>query len=161
MRWIYDSDNYFFSVKNIFFIRFFVVGVFFRYIYILIRPELFGSFLIISDLKSDAYYHTITAILIFVFISSYYIGSRNYKIGKISLRYPYKKRYYDALDINNKYFIVVYYILLIIYVVYSFLNIRIATEHTYGTFDNFINIIGTIVRLMAYIYLCIFLDKKK
>ena len=151
---VYDDGQSVFSIKNLFFLLFYVIGIYGRYLYTLIVPDRFMNFTSYATRNVTAGGHINSILVIIVFTIAFIIGNAKTKSERPLVRVPEKPPINAWIDI-------VYILFTVVYLLYGLSHIRLATVQDYGTYDNLFNNIAYFNRLIAYMYLILFFDEKK
>lgn len=155
---VYDTSQSIFCVKNIFYVMFFGIGFYVRYLVILIDKSSFMSFAP-RPLQDIANYHTKTAAVLLAVIITLSISYRaviSKKDNDFLKHLITEKDIFDNLIVK-----IVYFIFLIVVMAYKFINASAATNASFGNLDNLFNSITVIVQLLAYTSLAYFVKTKK
>ena len=158
VMFVYDTSKSIFSIKNIFFVLYFGMGFYVRYLVVLLNPESFMDFYP-RPLTNTPEYHLKTA---FVLLVTMIVMSTAYhtSVGKKSS--GILEKLVTEVDLFERTWVkLVYWVLLVITMTYKISNTVVATSAAFGTFDNLFNSISIIVQLLSYSALALYVEKRK
>lgn len=157
LAYIYDFDSSIFTMSNIICVIGLFLGFYTRYVVCILDPSRLTDFAPFP-LEESFNGHLKTSALLLVFVICYALMKRH--IQKKEAVYKYTRE--ESLPCTNSFRVAIVYLLLVcVYEFYNFRNINTAVELSYGTYDQLFRLMGYIVKIIAYIYLFQFSQKKR
>ncbi len=154
----YNRDEPLTSINNLYITFFYFIGIFGRYIFILIYPELFQEFSAIHIEDSVAYHIKTQVFLLLTFIS-FILGKLICKKNKHRF---HRIRNDDSIVLKNqKILLVSYFFLAVVVFVYRYRFAISSVSNAYNTFDYFFTILTQYLKFVAYYYLYNYIKHKK
>lgn len=157
VMFVYDCQRSPFTLQNMFFIVFFGIGFYFRYLLIQIMPDTFLKFAPIP-LTDTPSFHLKTALVLLMVIAVMSLA--------MNTRGKYKIGFFDRICTEENLFDMswvrlLYWLLLLVSIGYKFANATLATNAAFGRYDNLFSSILVVAQLLAYSALALFVKKRR
>lgn len=151
---LYNYNNGFLTISNIFILLFYGVSIIFRYFYTCINPDSFQEFSLYSFGNNIA---GLLKTIVFLFVTGLF-----YKFGLILGKNRIQTRN-EAINFhikNKSVLITLFYLLLLSVLFYRIKNLTTAVSSSYSTFDYMVTIITQLIKVIAYLFLYFYFTKK-
>ena len=162
INYIYDYERNFFSSVNFLCTIGLYIGIFTRYFVCIINEAHLTEFAP-YPLASVPSHHIKTSMVSLIFIFTYAAAYTHEKKKYILMEHSSEKMQLQLENqtLTSKKCVIAYLCIQLIVIVYKLMNIRLATELSYGTFDQFFRLVSMVAKFFAYTYLYLYSIERK